>query len=118
MELARQEPRSNSSGPDRSARIHRDFPCRETAAVASKPKCTTRAGLEPVLGIIRQGTSEPIIGVALRLGHQIACFFLILRVLKRDLVDRARKDARDPAVFDESNRVMFLTAVPAKEGRV
>jgi hypothetical protein len=76
-----------------------------------------RAGLEPVLGIILQGTGKRIIGVTLRLGHQIASLFSILRV-EWSFVDGTRKYASDPAIFDENDRVMLLPAVPAKEGRV
>ena len=55
-----------------------------------------------------------IIGITLGLGHQIARLFSIFRV---DL-SRPRKDASDPAIFDENDRMMFLPAIPAKEGRV
>src|SRR5437899_2424187 len=53
-ELARQEPRSEPSSPDCSARIDRDFPWCRTAPVAPEPHDAPRAGLEPVLGIILQ----------------------------------------------------------------
>src|SRR6266478_6466586 len=42
----------------------------------------------------------------------------ILRLFDRSFVDRTRKDASDPTIFDENHRVVLLPAVPAKEGRV
>src|SRR5271167_1676250 len=118
VELARQKPRSASGSADCSASIHRDFPRREAAPVAPEPNAAPRAGLEPVLGIILQGPGERIIGVPLRLWHQIARLLPILRFLDRGFVDGTWKDASDPAIFDENDRMVLLPAVPAKEGRV
>ena len=117
-ELAGQEPRPTSGCPDCSAGIDRDFPRRRTAPVAAEPNAAARAGLEPVLGIILQGAGERIIGVVLRLRHQIARLLAVLGIVERRFVDGARKHAGNPAIFDQNDRVMFLPAVPAEEGGV
>jgi hypothetical protein len=117
VELARQKPRSAPGSPDCSARIDRDFPWRKAASVAPEPHDAPRASLEPVLGIIVQGRGEHIIGITLRVGHQIARLFSSL-CLEWSFVDGTRKDTSNPAVFDENDRMMLLSTVPAKEGRV